>query len=91
VLLGSILPVLIRVKLVTVRQMCMMGRLLMVPGFVVRGSFMVVVGCLLVMSGCLLVVMACFLRHWIILSLTKQYEDYPSQQRPRDYRIFNCQ
>jgi hypothetical protein len=54
---------LIRVEPVAVREVCMMGRFFVVPGFVMRRSFMVVMGRVLMMLRCLLMVMACFLRH----------------------------
>ena len=62
-LLGCTFRMLIRVEPVAVREVCMMGRFFVVPGFVMRRSFMVVMGRVLMMLRCLLVVMACFLRH----------------------------
>jgi hypothetical protein len=60
VLFGCVLGVLISVKAVPLRKLCMMRSLLVVAGFMMFRSFMVVPGSMLMMFGCLLVLVACF-------------------------------
>jgi hypothetical protein len=61
--LHCMLGVLSGVKMVTMRQMRVVGGLLVVARFVMGCGFLVVARSVLVMFRCLLVMMGCFLRH----------------------------
>ncbi len=61
--LDGVLRVLDGMNVVAVREMCVVGGLFVIAGFVMLGSFVVVARSVLQMFCCLLVVMSCFLGH----------------------------
>jgi hypothetical protein len=68
-MLGGLFGVMRRVHVVTLRQMGMMRRRLVIAAFVMLGSFPVMVGRMLMVRGGLRVMMRSFLRHCDFLSI----------------------